>query len=408
MANVYATKTGNWSDTTVWNTGSLPTTSDDVYSNNFTVTIDQNITVLTLRNTSATGIAAGGGFTVSGAYTITCTATNGVLHGTVTCLTVSPPPGTTVTLNSSLRPNNTNNVYAVTKTTQGTLDIVGSLTNPSYFSGGCLNLTGIGNGITNITGNVTGSYGANNVGYIILVSGGAGTAINITGQVSNILTHSNSILMSSSGTLTIVGGLSTTSIAAAIQQTTGSTWTINITGNCQASGSYLIYDQFNSGTITINGSITSSGGFVRFTPGNPVVSTGPFISSSTGLNPLHGIVRVPTTWTNSYWEFRRPDNTTYRLFTSDTVGDVPAPANVRAGTTYSVGGSQTGTMAVPPASSVQINVPVDNTTGTAYITAADLWNHPLSSITTSGSIGNRIKNASTVDTMGAQLEAFGE
>ena len=37
MAIVRAVKTGVWSDTTVWNTGSLPTSADDVYSNNFTV-----------------------------------------------------------------------------------------------------------------------------------------------------------------------------------------------------------------------------------------------------------------------------------------------------------------------------------------------------------------------------------
>ena len=48
MANVYATKTGNWSDVTVWNTGALPTAADDVRPNGFTVTINQDITVTTL------------------------------------------------------------------------------------------------------------------------------------------------------------------------------------------------------------------------------------------------------------------------------------------------------------------------------------------------------------------------
>jgi hypothetical protein len=33
MANVYAVKNGNWSDTTLWNTGSLPAIIDDVYAN---------------------------------------------------------------------------------------------------------------------------------------------------------------------------------------------------------------------------------------------------------------------------------------------------------------------------------------------------------------------------------------
>jgi len=41
MPNVYAVKSGNWSDPTVWNTGVVPTGSDDVRSGAFTVTVDQ-------------------------------------------------------------------------------------------------------------------------------------------------------------------------------------------------------------------------------------------------------------------------------------------------------------------------------------------------------------------------------
>jgi hypothetical protein len=62
MATVYAVKTGNWSDTTVWNTGALPTSADIVYSNNYIVTIDASPTVLALTNLSASGITQGGYF----------------------------------------------------------------------------------------------------------------------------------------------------------------------------------------------------------------------------------------------------------------------------------------------------------------------------------------------------------
>lgn len=54
----YATKNGNWSDTTVWNTvgpgpvtyTGIPTASDDVFTNNFTVNIDQSFQVTSLNN----------------------------------------------------------------------------------------------------------------------------------------------------------------------------------------------------------------------------------------------------------------------------------------------------------------------------------------------------------------------
>ena len=65
MANVYAVKSGNWSDTTVWNTGALPTSADDVYANNFTVNVNINVTVLSVRSSSATGITAGGKFVIN-------------------------------------------------------------------------------------------------------------------------------------------------------------------------------------------------------------------------------------------------------------------------------------------------------------------------------------------------------
>jgi hypothetical protein len=52
MALRYAVASGNWSNTATWNGGTLPTAVDDVFSNNFTVTIDGTFTVLSIRNTS--------------------------------------------------------------------------------------------------------------------------------------------------------------------------------------------------------------------------------------------------------------------------------------------------------------------------------------------------------------------
>lgn len=50
MATRFAVKTGNWSDTTLWDNGALPVSGDVIYPNGFTVTIDQDINVASLNN----------------------------------------------------------------------------------------------------------------------------------------------------------------------------------------------------------------------------------------------------------------------------------------------------------------------------------------------------------------------
>ena len=97
------------------------------------------------------------------------------------------------------------------------------------------------------------------------------------------------------------------------------------------------------------------------------------------------------------------------LYTSDaaptTTVDAPSPANVRFGTTYSLG-SLTGTMKVPSASSVVAGVLVDNTVGTAILSAAQIWDFLRANMTATGSIGDRVKNCSTVESTGSQIASF--
>ena len=53
MATRFAVAAGVWSNTTTWNDGTLPASNDIVHSNGFTVTLDQDITVGSLRNTAS-------------------------------------------------------------------------------------------------------------------------------------------------------------------------------------------------------------------------------------------------------------------------------------------------------------------------------------------------------------------
>ena len=51
MATRFAISTGNWSNTAIWDNGALPASDDVIHANGFTVTLDQDITVGSLRNT---------------------------------------------------------------------------------------------------------------------------------------------------------------------------------------------------------------------------------------------------------------------------------------------------------------------------------------------------------------------
>jgi len=53
MANKFAIATGNWNDTAIWNDGVVPTTGDDVWANSFTITLNQDVDVSSLRSNTS-------------------------------------------------------------------------------------------------------------------------------------------------------------------------------------------------------------------------------------------------------------------------------------------------------------------------------------------------------------------
>jgi len=396
MANVYAVKTGNWSDTTVWNTGALPTSADDVYSNNFTVTIDQNVTVLSIRNESATSITAGGGFILNGSVTVNCTGL-GIRNANTTCITFSST-GTSY-INSTI--TNNGNANCVTVTSTGTLYIVGNI------------LTTIGNNFATI--NAT----------------SAASTIYITGNLrASASSGVSCISVANLATFYITGNVSTIGSANANKAIlfTAANGRVFITGNVFYEGGA----GFNNSAITVSNDVvaylnivgtlnaTSADSnqlpVIRNTNSSSVnLFSGPFISSPTGQLPIfvNRMHLIPTI--GAYFEYR--DSSTNgalppaaaapatRLVSPDTVVDAPVPANVRFGVTYALG-TQTGTLRVPSPNSVAFGVLTDNTTGTAVLTPQAVWDYATSSLTTEGSIGERLKNASTVDTTGDQLAAL--
>ena len=175
MAIVRAVKSGNWSDTTVWNTGALPTSEDDVYSNTFTVTIDMSPTVLSISSNSATGVTAGGLFVPTNGITITCTGAGVTVDiASNVCMTSSLTAGQSCTIVANVSNTNASNGWAVANNGAGTINIVGNVT-----TGRGTNFTSLhsvinnSTGIINITGNVTGGNisGASTGSYGVLILG---------------------------------------------------------------------------------------------------------------------------------------------------------------------------------------------------------------------------------------------
>jgi hypothetical protein len=357
MANVYAVKTGNWSDTTVWNTGVLPTSADIVYSNNYIVTIDASPTVLALTNLSASGITQGGYFSVTSARTITCTGTpsfsgfaaeaNIAGYSQVVIVNTGPSVVCTITANPQ------GHAGTLTTTGNGTTYLIGNTRGFSYPSYGP-GLAVSGSSTVYMTGN---SYGWGGAGTAISVASGA--VINLTGNV-----YGSQIGGDNAPGIYVEG----TAIITGLAQASGGTTTRE---NCAGI-------KLQAGTLTHVGSVIASvynfgieGGSGSYTAS----LSGPFIDAS---NARKAVYLIAWKWVGSpsatYWEIRTNDlASTRKLYSSghpDAAVGQPAASNVRSGTAYGPASELTGTCVVPNPNSVGYGVPVDNTTGTAVLSAS--------------------------------------
>jgi len=374
MATRYAVATGNWSNTATWNGGTLPTSADDVFTNNFNVTIDIDITAITLRNLSnaSPAIAAGGQFILSGSSgtrVITLTdVTSGVRSNgnlvTTTAIRINSTSGATVTINSDF--NNASSQPAIfcngncivnlvgsstgvygsffsnnTNANGGTLNIVGNIAGNIFTGGGSL-LLGSTNYTTNITGNVTGSGG-----WCITTNS---TTVNITGNVFG-------------GTEPAINA--------------GASCVINITGNVTAGTAMAIGGGGNTAatgaiTVTVNGTITSSSTAVAISATN-VLSLVTVNGNLVNVNSVNALycprMRISPT-TSQSWTFQT-SGSNRQLLTTNAFTDFPSVNDVRFGVTYSNLGSLTGLARIPDPTSVAFGVLTGPTaTGTAMITRA--------------------------------------
>ncbi len=508
MAIRFARQAGNWSDPLTWDGGlTIPGAGDDVYSNGFTVTLDQDINVGCLNggttpvgvplspipnmtsNTTPTGVGQAFAthnnanawlafkkpiinFTNTGWISTTQvtqlgyqfdtpkniqryswytnSSTNGrprnwTFEGSndgvnwVTLHTVASHPNSSPYFSPNISNPSSYTYYRIniSATQTGTitqidyLDMTEStdtsngygingqfissvnrnitctgfgIVRPSFHTGGTLvNINGNGT-TTNITSNIV-QYTNVQVTYLGIVTvGGGNNILNVTGDVyidSVATTLARGRCISStiaSNTINVIGNIYSTSADGDMAIITHSN-ILNITGNVynystatntanRIIGGNTVTSKHNiTGNIIVNGPTNT--GFC-FTTGE-LSLTGNFIGVN-GIFPF-AVNRLQISPSISIsFQMQATNNANRFLYTSAQSTGQADESNVRLGIIYGPNNDYTGTCAVPSATTVSLGVPVDNTVGTAELTASDMWNYDLVNVNNQpGTVGYKLK-----------------
>jgi hypothetical protein len=388
MANYFARKAGNINATDVWATTpsgtaadvfSTFTSSDVLHSNNFAITVNVSTTVGEVRNDNANSATAGGSFTLSNGVTLTA---NVIAGSSAACVTSNLTSGNSASIVGNCTGGSANNAFGADNTNTGTLNITGNLT-----AGGANPSSGARNsstGTLNVTGNVAAGTVAQAVGLLNLSTGTVTLTGNATGgsSVASVAARNDS-----TGTMTIVGsaiggnnGIGASNASTGIlnvKRAVGNDWGIGATGMISVVG--------------VNSAVVGSQTRVE-----------EFEFGALGQAPVTGAVSTPDQTTNVCLVHRLSATKKTLIDAASVSGALPAAGDVRFGTTFNQGNT-TGSLRVPAAGSVALGVLVDNTSGTAVLTPSAVWDALTSGMTTSGSIGARLKNAATLDSTGQQL-----
>lgn len=460
MAIIVATGNGNWSSPVVWSGGAIPTTGDVVWLNGRTITIDTNVTCSLITSLSSSGTSITSAVTINPNLTLNCDIAGTGLLANQNLFTTTLNNGQYLNINGTIyggggggAGNTLNfagnngvlnisgniipgiNSYALNCTNNfGTLNINGDISRDSLIAGSIIinsttyaNITGnvfscgsstvynIGisaaNSIVNIYGNVIGnSRGGWNIGST------STSTVNIYG---NILPHFTAgfhglSFSTAAGTGNVFGDIygsnnSTTSYGVLLN--IGGA-VLNVSGTCY--GGDLSPAVVNNTSATVRAKRAKGN---RFGPGGATSTSVPGITSvqnsmtyieelecgENGQFPVSGPVFLTDKSTNVFVMDVYQSTTRTLVDSSGVYGTVPANSDVRRGVVYNLG-NNSGTCDMPNPNSVVYGVLTDDTTGSGLVSPIAVWNALYSAIGTSGSIGERLKNCSTVATLGKQLE----
>ena len=355
------------------------------------------------------GIVAGGGFTFANGGNLTCTApTNSVFNravGSVYCLTFDLPSGQSATFNGSVNevPNIVNGRNILVQNT-GIFNMVGDYGCTNLAFNGRVVITVNASTTINLIGNITNSQIASNLNSTLWVFAGNPT-INLTGNVSGGNTNTfnaangNGIYCATTTTINLTGNITTNSNSSIWFNTSG---TLNLIGNVTGGNAHpAVYNITTPATIDILGTTTSGSGYpaIQGLATTFVKVRGNVVNTDTYCAIYAGRVTIDDNVTS--WQFKDSTNTTTRtLYTAGVDLGNPAEDDVREGVDYGTSLELTGTLAVPTADNVRKGVPIDDTVGTADLTAEDF----LTAIEESTlDIAERLRNVATVQTTGDQI-----
>jgi hypothetical protein len=402
MANIKAAQSGNWSSTATWQGGVLPGLDDIAIANSFTVTIDQDISVQQLSNSTFGTSTAGGGFVIS-----------------------SVGAGVTRTISIALNFLGSTTYIGATNlvtisATSGTVEIVFPNTSSPRISGGnssqvCVLVSG--QGITvNTAAIMSAGQNAGSPGMSVTSI----SNINVGGAITSSNAHG--LQISSSPTVTINGNVIANQSFASTLTSPGKPVFVSGPADITINGDIIAGRNTSGAGAAVDLSFSATG--VKLTClGKAVASKegSPAISSSSTSNSFGTFVikdlvysvngypplRLPT-WTvlsATEIQFSIPDDLNAPLagnligFTTSPVGSYPNVEDVLAGESYN---GVTGTLEIPDSSEVSYGVPVGVSTGSALLTQTDITNYEVSS---GVSVSTKLLNSSTIDSVGQQITA---
>ena len=323
---------------------------------------------------------------------------------------------------------------------QGSADVTvnGNVYAASSGAGGSSNVAAIyhnSGGLLTVNGNLIGSTSgvATSSGCVYLVTAGCKYTQNGNIIAGNSTTTNYAFWTGNSGHTIVINGNVTGgyggSASFGVRSNNNSPVTINgnATGGAGSSGVALQND--GNASMTVNGNVTAGTGLSAhgyngggttsvlicdklvangFGPGSVGINSGAYAAicnnavaiirfkklefGARGNTPINGagLYQLIDDSTNTA-KFYTSAAGTKTLVDGNAAGLMPAVTDVRSGVTYNAG-NLTGTCAVPAANSVAAGVAVDNTTGTAVLTQANVWDYPLSSASgTPGSVGEKLK-----------------
>ena len=340
MATITATKSGNWSDTTVWDLGRAPVDGDLVqavsYVIDFDVDINQPSTVLN---------ATSGYFYYNGGATRNVTANANLGTHSTAGLIQNSAVGT-LNFYGIVVGGSGSYAYGVFNSAAGTITVTTATGGSGSSAFGAINNAA---GTMTVT-TATGGSGSNAYGAI---NNAAGT-MTVTTATGGSGSGAFGVFNSAAGTMTVTTATGGSGINAyGAMNSDAGTMTVDLAvGNDYGPGGTHPYSAPGVSANNTVGQITQVKR-VRF--------------GAHGQSPIVGAVQMVVDASNEGVFVTNYSGGTRTLTPSGASAQFPATSDVRSGVSYD-NGDKIGACAVPAASNVAVGIAVGNTTGTAVLT----------------------------------------